>query len=278
MVDLLRPGPTTRLRVQRIEPQRSSRREDHVVTEEPLEIRLAGRDGTATFGVTMRTPGHDVELAAGLLHAEGLLPSHAALRGAAYCTDPVLTGTARYNVLTVDLAGDLPTLPDRRMSPTSACGVCGAASIDDLALAGWPPPVATGPFPAAVLAGLPEQLRARQRYFDRTGGLHAAGAATEDGTLLVAREDVGRHNAVDKVVGRLLLDGQLPASGHVLVVSGRAGFEIVAKAVGAGIPAVVAVSAASSLAVDVARRFGLLLAGFARDGGLTVYTGAERLA
>jgi FdhD protein len=278
MVDLVRPGPTTRVRVHRVDARRISRREDHVVTEEPLEIRLTGRDGTATFGVTMRTPGHDVELAVGLLHSEGLMASLRALRGAAYCTDPGLTAPARYNVLTVELAGGLPPLPDRRMSPTSACGVCGAAAIDDLALAGWPPPVADAPFAAAALAGLPAALRATQRHFDRTGGLHAAGLATADGRLLVAREDVGRHNAVDKVVGRLLLDDALPASGRALVVSGRAGYEIAAKAVAAGIPAVVAVSAASSLAVEVARRFGLLLAGFTRDGGLTVYAGAERLA
>lgn len=251
--------------------------EESIVVEEPLEIRISGD----TFAITMRTPGHDRELAAGLLLAEGLIASAADLGGVAHCGRPGDEGYG--NTLEVTAApgtvldGERVALARRGTLMSASCGVCGRRSIDDLMARVGPIDDATR-FERAVLAELTARLRAEQPVFARTGGLHAAGVADARGNWLVVREDVGRHNAVDKVVGRLLLDGALPARGQLLVVSGRTSFEIVQKAVVAGFPAVVAVSAPTSMAVATAERAGLTLLGFSRQGAFNVYSGAERIA
>jgi FdhD protein len=254
----------------------SEARSDAIAVEEPLEIRISGDP----LLVTMRTPGHDHELCAGLLLAEGMIRNVADLSGIAACGRP---GEAGYgNTLDVTLAPGV-TIDETRFEArrgtvlNASCGVCGRRTIDDLVrdLA----PLAAGTrFRPSTLAELTTHLRAEQPNFDRTGGLHAAGIARADGTYRVVREDIGRHNATDKAIGRLLLDGLLPASDSLLVVSGRTSFELVAKAWRAGITAIVSVSAPSSLAIASAQRAGLLLIGFARDGAFNVYAGAERLA
>ncbi len=259
------------------------RRPDTLAVEEPLEIRIAGE----AFVVTMRTPGHDVELATGFLVGEGVIGGGADVRAAIHCGGPGTAGPGgsdgnTYNVLDVALApGVAPPSPDlaRSMYTTSSCGVCGTASIEQVAktsrfeVAGDPVRL-----DAAWLAGLPEQLRTQQSIFDKTGGLHAAAlfdAAT--GELLVVREDVGRHNAVDKVVGWAAARDLLPATGTVLQVSGRASFELVQKAAMAGIPALSAVSAPSSLAVELAVSAGITLVGFSRGRSLNVYARPDRV-
>ena len=209
------------------------RRRDSLVTEEPVEIRLSAGGRSQTVAVTMRTPGHDFELAAGFLHAEGLLPGGP--RQVSYCAD-VDRPDQRFNVVTVESDGPAPDGPVRTGIVSSACGVCGSASLDAVRERGLPP-VGPGPeVPVEVLYGLPDALRSRQGVFDATGGLHAAGLFDAAGGLIAAREDVGRHNAVDKLVGWGLLNGRLPLAGTVLMVSGRCGYEIVQKAVAAGIP------------------------------------------
>jgi len=270
----------TRARVLKVEGEQAAERTDHLATEEPLEIRLVAGGQTRTLAVTMRTPGSDFELAAGWLHGEGVIGTRRDVERIRYCTDPDLDDAQQYNVVSVDLtATELPDLPglERHSFTSSACGVCGKAGIESLEAAGCAtlPP---GPeVPAAVLLSLPESLRSAQGIFDSTGGLHAAGLFTQAGELVCLREDVGRHNAVDKVVGWALLEGRLPLAGHVLMVSGRTSYEIVQKALAAGIPVVCSVSAPSSLAVDVAKRFGLTLVGFLREGRFNVYAGAERV-
>lgn len=250
-----------------------------VVGEEPLEIRLGPPGGTATrVAVTMRTPGNDFELAVGFLRAEGMLDP-AALRAVRYCpTD----GDQRYNVVTVEASGPLDLSRARALTVSSACGVCGSASIDDLALrcAVLPP----GPVVAAkVLLDLPAKLRAAQAVFEVTGGVHAAGLFDATGERLVVREDVGRHNAVDKLLGWQVLEGAgHPVSGEpgaptVLAVSGRASFELVQKAAVGRLPILVAVSAPSSLAVETARRLGVTLVAFARGDRANVYSAPARV-
>ena len=273
-----RAAGATPARVQVLEPGRRAARDDLVATEEPLEIRLAAARGEArTVAVTMRTPGSDFELAAGFLRTEGVVAHRADVRRIDYCLD---AGEQRYNAVTVRLAaGELPPLGalDRYGSVSSACGVCGKTSLDALEVRGVAPAPAGQPvLDRDVLYGLPDALRAAQGTFSATGGLHAAGLFSPAGEALAVREDVGRHNAVDKVVGWALLKG-VPVGAAALVVSGRAGFEIVQKAAAAGIPVVCAVSAPSSLAVDVANRFGLTLVGFLRGRRANVYAGADRV-
>jgi len=273
------PGPVTRVRAVRIGGESPGPREEHLATEEPLEIRVADR----RLAVTMRTPGSDFDLAVGWLCAEGLIRGRDDVLAIRYCTDVDLDPLERFNVVTVDLGADAAVaagaLAARSFLMSSACGVCGRDTVADLRRRGYQPAPAGAPLDPELLAGLPDQLRASQKVFDRTGGLHAAGLVDlETGALLVVREDVGRHNAVDKVIGRATLDGVLPRGGLGLVVSGRTSFELAQKAVAAGIAALVGVSAPSSLAVSLAREFGLTLAGFAREGRMTVYAGAERLA
>lgn len=237
---------------------------DVVAVEEPLEIRVGG----TPLAVTMRTPGHDDELAVGFLHGEGLITAGAPVRAG-------LTDDLAANV--VEVEATLTRNPGaRRFYTTSSCGVCGRGALDEVLLTA--PDVGPRDMPRvarALLASLPERLR--QPGFDATGGLHATGVFDVDGALLLVREDVGRHNAMDKAIGRMLLDGALPLGDRVLCVSGRLSFELVQKAAMAGAPVLVGVSAPTSLAVSLARESGMTLAGFARDGRVNVYAGAERV-
>ncbi|GAA4126528.1 formate dehydrogenase accessory sulfurtransferase FdhD [Nocardioides fonticola] len=283
-----RPGPTVRVRVEEHLPERVSRHEDRVITEEPLEIRLAWPGAPAhRVWVTMRTPGHDFELAAGWMVHEGVAgPGHlspsgtAAISGVAYCTDATLTPEQEFNVVTVTLDA-VPVHPpgarhDAASAGSSACGVCGADSIE--AVLGRHPGAEGstsasdrgGELDGAFVRSLPDLLRPHQPLFDRTGGVHAAALVTLDGEVLVVREDVGRHNAVDKVTGARVLAAE-PTAGTVLVVSGRAGFELVQKAIAAGTRALVAVGAPTSLSVRLARESGLGLYGFARADRVVRY-------
>ncbi|HEU5425293.1 MAG TPA: formate dehydrogenase accessory sulfurtransferase FdhD [Actinocrinis sp.] len=270
------------------------RSRDILAAEEPLEIRVAGKQ----IAVTMRTPGDDFDLVAGYLVGEGVIrEAHQIARmrfcGDSACSGPVGLGGAwspdrieaahdTYNIVDVDLAPGT-AVPlwslDRNTYTTSACGVCGKSSIEAVrANAHWS--VETDPvrITPEILYSLPRTLRAGQKLFSKTGGLHAAGLFTSDGTLLCVREDVGRHNAVDKVIGWAVRDGRLPLRGHLLAVSGRASFELVQKAAAAGIPLLAAVSAPSSLAVELARESGMTLAGFVRGESANVYCGVERIA
>jgi len=268
------------LRIRRFAAGAWTEAPDAVVTEEPLQLLLDGEP----LAVVMRTPGADVELALGLLFAEGIIRSVRDVRGMRISAEAGET-EARINVepalvesnqVDVQLTGKARRKPERSMLASSACGVCGTQMIEDLRrdLASLP----AGPaFDPALLPGLVEKLRSGQGVFDRTGGLHAAGLFDAGGELIALREDVGRHNAVDKVVGRLLLDGQLPAANMQLVVSGRAGYEIVQKSIGAGIPLMAAVGAPSSLAVAMAREFNQTLVGFLRGDRFNVYSAPHRL-
>ncbi|WP_327585470.1 formate dehydrogenase accessory sulfurtransferase FdhD [Nonomuraea sp. NBC_00507] len=274
-----RPGPTTRARIRELNGSVARDRRDDLATEEPLEIRLTAPDGERkTVAITMRTPGHDFELAAGFLHGEGLVrPGDVA--AIVYCTDEDLPPEARYNTVTVRLRGPIPDLPalDRHFLTSSACGVCGSASLDALRDRCVPLPEGSLRLTPDILYGLPDTLRSAQGVFGKTGGLHAAGLFSATGTLVAVREDVGRHNAVDKLVGWAAMAERLPLAEHVLMVSGRASYEIMQKALAAGIPAVCAVSAPSSLAVELAREFGMTLVGFLRGERCNVYADQERI-
>ncbi len=268
---------TARRPVLRIDADRSVSRPDTLVVEEPLEIRVAGRP----LVVTMRTPGDDMDLAAGFLVSEGVVSTGPHVRAMRYCAGATDEGVNTYNVLDVELDPAVPP-PDpsleRSFYTTSSCGLCGKASLDAVRTTtsydvSGDDLVVT----PALLSALPDRLRQEQRVFDRTGGLHAAGLFAADGTLLVLREDVGRHNAVDKVVGWALREDRLPLAGTVLMVSGRASFELVQKAWMAGIPCLAAVSAPSSLAVDLADEAGMTLVGFLRGSSMNVYTGQQRV-
>lgn len=253
-----------------------SERTDALATEEPLEIRAQGPgQEQAQVAVTMRTPGGDFELAVGFLFTEGLI-APGEVRRVAYC-DNLPGEDQRYNVVSVALDRPFDSERLRRnFFANSSCGVCGKAALEDVEVRCEP----VGPGPEVrleVLLALPEGLRAAQKVFERTGGLHAAGLFTAAGEVVSVREDVGRHNAVDKVIGERYLADDLPASGSVLQVSGRASFEIVQKAGMAGIPVVSAVSAPSSLAVEAAERLGITLVGFVREGRCNVYSHAERV-
>jgi FdhD protein len=254
-----------------------TRRPDSLAAEEPMELRVDGRP----LAVTMRTPGHDVELAHGFLLTEGVITAADDLAAARYCDSVDDTGANTYNVLDVALApGVAPPAAgvERNFYTTSSCGVCGKASLDAVRLRTRFSPAADPVRVAAdILYALPDALRGAQRVFDSTGGLHAAGLFAADGTPLVVREDVGRHNAVDKVLGWALLHGRVPATGCVLMVSGRASFELVQKAVMAGVPVLAAVSAPSSLAVALAVEAGTTLVGFLRGHAMNVYAGAGRI-
>jgi FdhD protein len=262
-----------RRRVLRIRGDRVEARPDNLAGEEPLEIRVNGEP----LAVTMRTPGNDFELAMGFLVSEGVVRSATDVVAARYCDGgrPDLT----YNVVNVSLADDI-TLPDlaRNFYVSSSCGVCGKDSLDAVrTAAAWT--VSTDPVrvSASVLLELPDRLRSGQAVFRRTGGLHAAGLFDDTGELVCLREDVGRHNAVDKVLGWALATGRIPLAGHILQVSGRTSFELVQKAWMAGIPVLSAVSAPSSLAVDLAAEAGMTLAGFVRGDGMNVYTRTDRV-
>jgi len=269
------------LRVRRWTSGRWTEAPDAVVTEEPLQLMLDGKP----LSVVMRTPGHDIELCLGLMFAEGIVRELKEVRLVRVSAEAgedekairVDADVVESNQVDVHLAGAPRRKPERSMLSSSACGVCGSVLIEDLRrdLALLPDGPKVEP---SMLPGLVEQLRAGQGVFERTGGLHAAALFTPAGELVHLREDVGRHNAVDKVVGRSLIDGALPASGAILVVSGRAGYEIVQKAITAGIPVLAAVGAPSSLAVALAREFNQTLVGFLRGDRYNVYAGPDRLA
>jgi len=275
-----RPGSKTRARILAVADGDRRAQSDYLATEEPLEIRLVVASATATVAITMRTPGADFELAAGFLYGEGVVAGRGGIGRISYCTDPQVDAEQQYNIVNVGLTTEaLPDLHalERHFMMSSACGVCGKASLDALELRGCPV-VPPGPLlDPAVLLRLPEVLREGQGLFESTGGLHAAGLFTPEGELVALREDVGRHNAVDKLVGWAMLDGRLPLHDHLLMVSGRSSYEILQKALVAGIPFVCAVSAPSSLAVSLARRFGMTLVGFLRGERFNVYAGEERL-
>jgi len=267
--------PVTALRVTALDGGTAQERPDRVVTEEPMEIRLqAPGRRPEPLAVTMRTPGNDFDLAVGFCTTEGILPGLADLEEVAYCVGD--GGTQQFNVVTLRTRRRLDVASPRRFVSNASCGICGKTTLDDVEVTTRP--VASGPVVArTVLAGLPETLRASQQVFDETGGLHAAALFDSDGTLLVLREDVGRHNALDKVIGHEVLADRLPLHDRVLLVSGRISFEIVQKAAVAGIPVLCAVSAPSSLAVDAARRLNQTLVGFLRGDRCNVYAGVGRV-
>lgn len=256
-----------------------SERSDAVAVEEPLEIRLRSGGRTQRVAITMRTPGADLELAAGFVLNEGIVPSRAAIARIRHCDDANLTADERGNVVTVDVHGaaDAGTILERHFTVSSACGVCGSAGIEQLRARGMRPLRDEARIDGSVVAMLPDMMRPRQNIFSSTGGLHAAALFSLDGRLLALREDIGRHNAVDKITGWLALSGAHDAARSALAVSGRCGYEIVQKALAAGIPIVASVSAPSSLAVDLARAFDLTLAGFVRDGRWNLYAGRHRV-
>jgi FdhD protein len=279
---MARPIPirrnVTMARVREIRDGRTHERADRLAAEEPMEIRVEGPGSEPMpVAVTMRTPGGDFELAAGFLYTEGLIRSRDEIRRVSYCED-LGPEEQQYNVVTVELTApfDAERLK-RNFYATSSCGICGKAALEHIEVTCAHVP--HGPEVSRdVISGLPGELRRAQRVFEQTGGLHAAGLFAPNGRLLALREDVGRHNAVDKVVGEALLAGDLPLSERILFVSGRSSFEIVQKAGVAGIPIVAAVSAPSSLAVDAAERLGMTVIGFVRDDRFNVYTHPDRVA
>ena len=264
--------PATKVRRNEDGSYSVDRRADAITAEEPLEIRLSG----ATITTTMRTPGNDLELAHGFLHSEGLIRQAQDVSNARYCagaTGP--DGQNTYNVLDVQTASYVraPGLENLRLTTTnSACGVCGSASIGSIMDKAYRPiqPIKLSP---DLILSLPEVLRGEQKQFRRTGGIHAAGAFESDGTMIVAREDIGRHNAADKVIGHLMLEDTLDTPGRILVMSSRASFELVQKAIMAGFSALIAVSAPSSLAVELAKEVGLTLVAFTRENRFNLYSG-----
>jgi len=261
-----------------IDGDRARTRSDVLVAEEPLEIRVNTHGVDHAISVTMRTPGNDFELAVGFLHTEGVIRGRDDVDQVRYCVGgPV---EQQYNIVTVALRAGVPFDEEavkRNFYTTSSCGICGKASLEAIAVK-QPPVLPEGPVvDGRLIAVLPQRLRESQKIFERTGGLHAAGLFEPDGTLIAVREDVGRHNAVDKLVGWLVMEGKVPAGERIMMVSGRASFEIMQKALAAGIPIVAAVSAPSSLAVATAEEFGMTLAGFVRGDSLNVYAGAQRV-
>lgn len=276
-----RPAPESKTgaRVWRVSPGGAEERQDHVATEEPLEIRLIQGGRRRTVAVTMRTPGADAELALGFLFAEGVISGRGQVRRVAHCSGPEEEGCS--NIVEVELAKGVPEPElaglERHFFATSACGVCGKAGLEALKLR------VSGPLPPGpeispeILTGLPGKLREAQGLFDATGGLHAAALFDAAGRLLAAREDVGRHNALDKVLGWAFREDRLPLPGHLMMVSGRSSYEILQKCLVAGVPMVCAVSAPSSLAVELAERFGITLVGFLRGDRFNIYSNPERI-
>ena len=278
-------GASLAVDVSKVQGRRTSPRADEVAVEEPLEIQLcsAAPAGAAakSVSVTMRTPGNDAELAAGFLYGESIIASRTQVRSIEHCGPPDAE-TGFRNVIRVELEPgvdlDLARL-ERHFYTTSSCGVCGKASLDALRVAGQSSLAGvTTRFPRHRIVALPAKLREKQQVFSRTGGLHAAAVFAPDGEIVLAREDVGRHNAVDKVIGALLMADRLPAHEMGLLVSGRASFELMQKALVAGLPLMAAVGAPSSLAVRLAQEFGITLIGFLRGETFNIYSCASRLA
>lgn len=274
-----RPGRTVEVRALRIDGKAIDERSELLATEEPLEMRLKAGTQSRRLGVTMRTPGNDFELAAGYVYGEGIVRSRDEIDEITYCLDNDVTEEQQYNVVSIRLRAD--AVPDiggleRRVLTSSACGVCGRENIDAL-LERCSPVTSEIRIDADFVGALPERMRASQRVFEATGGLHAAALFDSAGKLRIVREDVGRHNALDKTVGWALMQGLLPLNDCVAMVSGRASFELVQKCAAAGIPILCAVSAPSSLAVATAAALGITLVGFVREGRCTVYTRPERI-
>lgn len=275
-----RPAATTAVSAFEVDAGVSRSASDLVATEEPLEIRVILGHQTQPAAVTMRTPGADFELAVGFLFSEGVIRSREAVRRLSYCVDRAVDEQQRFNIVNVELVpgSEFDASPlERHFSITSACGVCGKTSLDALRMRGHEAITSSVRVDRDVLGGLVAKLRVAQAVFESTGGLHAAGLFSHGGELRVVREDVGRHNAMDKLVGWSVLNGKIPLSDSVVLFSGRASFELVQKALTAGIPVVCSVSAPSSLAVDVASSFGITLVGFLRGERFKVYAHPERL-
>ncbi|HEY9822536.1 MAG TPA: formate dehydrogenase accessory sulfurtransferase FdhD [Candidatus Sericytochromatia bacterium] len=272
------PGSKTKAIVWVVEKGKVRSRSDQLATEEPLEIRLVSPQ--KTVAVTMRTPGADFELAAGFLYSEGVISSRDDICRISYCVEPDVDGEQRYNIVNVELRDglsvDLQPL-ERHFFTTSACGICGKASLEALRSRSYSVIPEGQEVTAEVIYSLSEQLRSAQRVFSTTGGLHAAGLFNIQGQLLWVREDVGRHNALDKLVGAAVLSDELPLNNHIVMVSGRSSFEILQKCLAAGVPVVCAVSAPSSLAVALAQEFGITLVGFLRGEQFNIYNGKERI-
>jgi len=274
-----RPGLTTPARIRAYDGESVREIVDDLATEEPLEIRLLAGTHVRSLAVTMRTPGNDFELAAGFLFSEGLITRREDIAEISYCIDPHIDAQQRYNIVNVRIAASvLPALErlERHFTINSACGVCGKANIEALQTRA---PRVDDPVRVQldVIAQLPDKMRAAQRVFESTGGLHAAALFDARGDLIVLREDVGRHNALDKIAGWAVLDARVPLAGSVLLVSGRASYELVQKSIMARIPVVCAVSAPSSLAVELAGAFGVTLLGFVRGSRANVYAAPERI-
>lgn len=268
----------TKSQVWVVENGQARSRSDRLTTEEPLEIRLTSPQ--QTVAVTMRTPGADFELAAGFLYSEGVVSSREDIQRISYCVDPQVDGSQRHNIVNVTLKEGLtPDLQplERHFFTTSACGVCGKASIEALKIRELPSINTNIKITPEVIYSLPEQLRSAQGIFQSTGGLHAAALFDSKGTLLKLREDVGRHNALDKLVGSAFMSGELPLSDRIVMVSGRSSFEILQKSIAAAVPIICAISAPSSLAVSTAQEFGVTLVGFLRGKRFNVYSGFQRL-
>lgn len=274
---MTRTGSTSRFRVLRLRGDTFTARPDFTATEEPVEIRVNSRALT----VTMRTPGADFELTAGFLVGEGIIGAYEDIAAIRHCPGSRTGDETSYNIVDVTLAPGIAepdALAQRNFYTTSSCGLCGKASLDAVRTTRrWPIARDTPSLSPELIATFPDRLRTAQRVFQRTGGLHAAGLFDEHGQARWVREDVGRHNAVDKVIGRMLWDGGVPAAESALLVSGRASFELTQKAAMAGIPMLAAVSAPSSLAVELARELDMTLVGFLRGESMNVYAGGRRL-
>ena len=274
---------TATLKIRRVQGGHVTSRSDVVPTEEPMEVRIVYMNRELpqerSVSVTMRTPGNNFELAAGFLLTEGVIQDKDDVARISYCTDPDIE--QEYNIVNVYLRSDVEFDPEhltRNFYTTSSCGVCGRSSLEALRLRGSPTVALGKPMvQAEVISRLPERLREGQSLFEKTGGLHAAGLFDAAGNLVTLREDVGRHNAMDKLIGHHLMKGDLPLSDYLVVVSGRASWELMQKALIAGIPMLVAVGAPSSLAVDLAQEFGMTLVGFTRSDSFNIYAGAERV-
>lgn len=277
---MTRPMSKTRATIIALNGGQGQQRRDALATEEPMEIRVFAGQQQRTIAVTMRTPGNDFELAAGFLHGEGVVSQPDELERINYCVRGDIGVEQQYNIVNVSLRRkSLPEFDQlqHHSYTSSACGVCGKTSLDALELRSCPVIPAGPQVSTDLLYRLPELLRQEQALFESTGGLHAAGLFDVEGKLLALREDVGRHNAVDKLIGWAFLQGMLPLNQHILLVSGRNSFEIMQKALAAGIPIVCSVSAPSNLAVSVAKHFGQTLVGFLRDQRANIYAGSERI-
>jgi FdhD protein len=276
-----RTGRSVEVEVLRLDGNARAKKHDDVVGEEPLEIRLSAGGATRTLAVTMRTAGNDFELAAGFVYAEGIVRSRDEIAELTYCLDATVDPDQRYNIVSIELrpSARLPDLArfERHFTMNSSCGVCGRAQLDSLHELGATPIDDAVRIAPQTLYALPDRMRAAQRVFAATGGLHAAALFDERGETIAVREDVGRHNAVDKLIGWSLLQARLPLRHCVLMVSGRTSYEILQKSLMARIPIVCSVSAPSSLAVDLAREFNVTLTGFVRGDRANVYAAPERI-